>query len=107
MTVPTRAAALPVVLRRFPTEGPHVLQGPGENAGVLSVGDGWAVAFKMESHNHPSAVEPYEGAATGAGDGPVTVRVADTTLSLPVGELRRLCAEAIPSRMQLAATAED
>jgi phosphoribosylformylglycinamidine synthase len=55
------------VLRRFPTRGPHVLQGPGENAGVLSVGDGWAVAFKIESHNHPSAVEPYQGAATGAG----------------------------------------
>jgi len=55
------------VLRRFPTQGPHVLQGPGENAGVLSVGDGWAVAFKIESHNHPSAVEPYQGAATGAG----------------------------------------
>lgn len=55
------------VLRRFPTRGPHVLQGPGENAGVLDVGDGWAVAFKIESHNHPSAVEPYQGAATGAG----------------------------------------
>ena len=55
------------VLRRFPTTGPRVLQGPGENAGVLSVGDGWAVAFKIESHNHPSAVEPYQGAATGAG----------------------------------------
>jgi phosphoribosylformylglycinamidine synthase subunit PurL len=55
------------ILKRFPTEGPQVLQGPGENAGVLSVGDGWAVAFKMESHNHPSAVEPYQGAATGVG----------------------------------------
>jgi len=47
------------VLRRFPTEGPQVLQGPGENAGVLRLPQGWAVAFKMESHNHPSAVEPY------------------------------------------------
>ncbi|MFA5844821.1 MAG: phosphoribosylformylglycinamidine synthase subunit PurL [Coriobacteriia bacterium] len=54
-------------LRLFPTEGAHVLQGPGENAGVISVGDGWAVAFKMESHNHPSAIEPYQGAATGVG----------------------------------------
>ncbi len=54
-------------LRMFPTEGPAVLQGPGENAGVIGVGDGWAVAFKMESHNHPSAIEPYQGAATGVG----------------------------------------
>src|SRR3712207_4617719 len=51
----------------FPNKGPRVLQGPGENAGVIEVGDGWALAFKMESHNHPSAVEPYEGAATGVG----------------------------------------
>ena len=55
------------VLKTLPTEAPHVLQGPGENAGVISVGDGWAVAFKIESHNHPSAVEPYQGAATGVG----------------------------------------
>jgi phosphoribosylformylglycinamidine synthase II len=54
-------------LRGFPTTGEYVLQGPGENAGVISVGDGWAVAFKMESHNHPSAIEPYQGAATGVG----------------------------------------
>ncbi|HET6498693.1 MAG TPA: phosphoribosylformylglycinamidine synthase subunit PurL [Coriobacteriia bacterium] len=54
-------------LRMFPTEGAAVLQGPGENAGVIGVGDGWAVAFKMESHNHPSAIEPYQGAATGVG----------------------------------------
>ncbi len=54
-------------LRMFPNEGPAVLQGPGENAGVISVGDGWALAFKMESHNHPSAIEPYQGAATGVG----------------------------------------
>jgi len=54
-------------LRKFPTEGEYVLQGPGENAGVISVGDGWALAFKMESHNHPSAIEPYHGAATGIG----------------------------------------
>jgi phosphoribosylformylglycinamidine synthase len=55
------------VLRTLPTTGPQVLQGPGENAGVVRIGDGWAVAFKMESHNHPSAVEPYQGAATGVG----------------------------------------
>jgi phosphoribosylformylglycinamidine synthase len=55
------------VLKRFPTSGPHVIQGPGENAGVLRLPDGWAVAFKVESHNHPSAVEPYQGAATGVG----------------------------------------
>ncbi len=55
------------LLGRFPNEGTRVVQGPGENAGVVEVGDGWALAFKMESHNHPSAVEPYEGAATGVG----------------------------------------
>ncbi len=55
------------VLRTFPTTGPRVLQGPGENAGVLRLEEGWAVAFKIESHNHPSAVEPYQGAATGVG----------------------------------------
>ncbi|HET6681132.1 MAG TPA: phosphoribosylformylglycinamidine synthase subunit PurL, partial [Gemmatimonadaceae bacterium] len=55
------------VLRTLPTKAPWVLQGPGENAGVISVGDGLAVAFKIESHNHPSAVEPYQGAATGVG----------------------------------------
>ena len=54
-------------LRLFPTTGKYVLQGPGENAGVIGIGDGWAVAFKMESHNHPSAIEPYQGAATGVG----------------------------------------
>jgi len=55
------------ILKTFPTTGPQVVQGPGENAGVLGLPDGWAVAFKIESHNHPSAVEPYQGAATGAG----------------------------------------
>jgi phosphoribosylformylglycinamidine synthase len=55
------------VLKRFPTTGPQVVQGPGENAGVLRLPAGWAVAFKIESHNHPSAVEPYQGAATGVG----------------------------------------
>jgi len=55
------------LLGSFPNEGERVVQGPGENAGVVEVGEGWALAFKMESHNHPSAVEPYEGAATGIG----------------------------------------
>ncbi|HJR33492.1 MAG TPA: phosphoribosylformylglycinamidine synthase subunit PurL, partial [Gemmatimonadales bacterium] len=55
------------VLKTFPVSGPQVVQGPGENAGVLRLPDGWAVAFKIESHNHPSAVEPYQGAATGVG----------------------------------------
>ena len=55
------------LLRRLPTEGRRVLMGPGENAGAVSIGDGWAVAFKVESHNHPSAVEPFQGAATGVG----------------------------------------
>src|SRR5258708_7210251 len=56
-----------VQLRRLPTRGPQVLQGPGENAGVVAIGDGLAAAFKMESHNHPSYVEPFQGAATGVG----------------------------------------
>ena len=55
------------VLRKFPTTGPQVLMGPGEGAGVVDIGDGQAVVFKAESHNHPSYVEPYEGAATGSG----------------------------------------
>ncbi|KQC48592.1 phosphoribosylformylglycinamidine synthase [Geobacillus sp. Sah69] len=55
------------VLKKFPTDGPHVLQGPGEGAGIVDIGDGLAVAFKIESHNHPSAIEPYQGAATGVG----------------------------------------
>ncbi|HET6340986.1 MAG TPA: phosphoribosylformylglycinamidine synthase subunit PurL, partial [Gemmatimonadota bacterium] len=54
-------------LAELPTTGPQVLQGPGENAGAIDVGNGMAVVFKMESHNHPSAVEPYQGAATGVG----------------------------------------
>src|SRR5215475_9897244 len=55
-------------LRKFPTTGPRVLISAGEeNAGVIDIGEGWAVAFKMESHNHPSAIEPFQGAATGVG----------------------------------------
>ncbi|GAB5603368.1 phosphoribosylformylglycinamidine synthase subunit PurL [Thermus sp. FJN-A] len=55
------------LLKELPKEGEAVLQGPGENAGVVRIGEGWAVAFKIESHNHPSAVEPFQGAATGVG----------------------------------------
>ena len=56
-----------VHLKRLPTKGPQVVQGPGENAGVVDIGDGWCAAFKIESHNHPSFVEPFQGAATGVG----------------------------------------
>jgi phosphoribosylformylglycinamidine synthase len=55
------------LLRTLPTDGPHVVMGPGENAGAVDVGDGLVCAFKVESHNHPSAVEPFQGAATGVG----------------------------------------
>ncbi|BCJ87153.1 phosphoribosylformylglycinamidine synthase subunit PurL [Effusibacillus dendaii] len=55
------------ILKRFPTSGPRVLQGPGENAGIVDIGDNQAVVFKIESHNHPSAIEPFQGAATGVG----------------------------------------
>src|SRR5881296_3511858 len=56
-----------VHLKKLPTRGPRVLQGPGENAGAVDIGDGWAVVFKIESHNHPSFIEPYQGAAAGVG----------------------------------------
>ena len=54
-------------LKTLPTTGDRVIQGPGENAGVVDIGDGWAAVFKIESHNHPSFIEPYQGAATGVG----------------------------------------
>ena len=54
-------------LKSLPTEGPSVLVGPGQDAGAVDVGEGWAAVFKMESHSHPSAIEPYQGAATGVG----------------------------------------
>src|SRR5262245_22515320 len=75
------------VLKTFPTAGPQVVQGPGENAGVLRLPDGWAVAFKIESHNHPSAVEPYQGAASGACGIP---REKFTTVARPVALLSSL-----------------
>src|SRR6195952_4144887 len=55
------------LLRQLPSEGPRLAMGPGENAGAVTVGDGYVLAFKVESHNHPSAVEPVQGAATGVG----------------------------------------
>jgi len=74
-------------LKRFPVKGPHVLQGPGENAGVVDIGDGLAVAFKMESHNHPSFIEPYQGAATGVGG---IMRDVFTMGARPVANLNSL-----------------
>ena len=56
-----------VHLKTLPTDGPQVVQGPGENAGAVDIGDGLCAVFKMESHNHPSFIEPYQGAATGVG----------------------------------------
>ncbi|MGH7256717.1 MAG: AIR synthase related protein, partial [Nitrospirales bacterium] len=56
-----------VHLKKLPTTGPRVVQGPGENAGAVDIGDGLVAVFKMESHNHPSFIEPYQGAATGVG----------------------------------------
>ena len=75
------------LLRTLPTDAPWVLQGPGENAGVVAVGDGLAVAFKIESHNHPSAVEPYQGAATGVGG---ILRDVFTMGARPVANLNAL-----------------
>src|ERR1700720_4364178 len=54
-------------LKKLPTKGDRVLVGPGENAGIIDIGDGYAIAFKIESHNHPSFIEPFQGAATGVG----------------------------------------
>ncbi|MFI5088062.1 MAG: AIR synthase related protein, partial [Terriglobales bacterium] len=56
-----------VHLKRLPTRSRRVVQGPGENAGIIDIGDGWACAFKIESHNHPSFIEPFQGATTGVG----------------------------------------
>ena len=76
-----------VWLKTLPTQGPRVLQGPGENAGVIDIGDGLAVAFKIESHNHPSFVEPYQGAATGVGG---ILRDVFTMGARPVANLNSL-----------------
>ncbi|NLZ92605.1 MAG: phosphoribosylformylglycinamidine synthase subunit PurL [Firmicutes bacterium] len=75
------------VLRTFPTKGDRVLQGPGENAGIVDIGDGLAVCFKIESHNHPSAIEPYQGAATGVGG---IIRDIFTMGARPIASLNSL-----------------
>ncbi|MBU0580738.1 MAG: phosphoribosylformylglycinamidine synthase subunit PurL [Candidatus Margulisbacteria bacterium] len=75
------------LLKLFPTKGPQVLQGPGENAGIVDIGDGLAVSFKIESHNHPSYLEPYQGAATGVGG---IIRDVFTMGARPVASLNSL-----------------
>ncbi len=74
-------------LKKLPTEGPQVVQGPGENAGAVDIGDGLAAVFKMESHNHPSYIEPYQGAATGVGG---ILRDVFTMGARPIGNLNSL-----------------
>src|SRR3546814_521175 len=74
-------------LKKLPTAGPQVIQGPGENAGVVDIGDGQAAIFKMESHNHPSFIEPYQGAATGVGG---ILRDVFTMGARPVANLNAL-----------------
>jgi phosphoribosylformylglycinamidine synthase subunit PurL len=74
-------------LKGFPTKGKRILQGPGENAGVIDIGDGYAIAMKIESHNHPSAVEPFQGAATGVGG---IVRDVFTMGARPIAALNSL-----------------
>jgi len=76
-----------VHLKGFPTKAPWVIQGPGENAGVIDIGDGYAAVFKMESHNHPSFIEPYQGAATGVGG---IMRDVFTMGARPVASLNSL-----------------
>jgi len=76
-----------VHLKGFPTKAPWVIQGPGENAGVIDIGDGYAAVFKMESHNHPSFIEPYQGAATGVGG---IMRDVFTMGARPVANLNAL-----------------
>ncbi len=75
------------LLKTFPTDGPQVIQGPGENAGVVDIGDNQALVFKIESHNHPSAIEPYQGAATGVGG---IVRDIFTMGARPIASLNSL-----------------
>ena len=87
-----------VHLKRLPTRSRLVVQGPGENAGIIDIGDGWACAFKIESHNHPSFIEPFQGAATGVGGilrdiftmGARPVAVMDSLRFGPIRVVRRL-----------------
>ena len=86
-----------VHLKRLPTRSRRVVQGPGENAGIIDIGDGWACAFKIESHNHPSFIEPFQGAATGVGGilrdiftmGARPVAVMDSLRFGPIGVVGR------------------
>ena len=78
---------LGIHLKKLPTTGPQVICGPGENAGVIDIGDGQAAIFKMESHNHPSYIEPYQGAATGVGG---ILRDVFTMGARPVANLNAL-----------------
>ncbi len=88
-----------VHLKRLPTRGAHVVQGPGENAGVVDIGDGLVAVFKIESHNHPSFVEPFQGAATGVGGilrdiftmGARPIAVLDSLRFGPITQLRPQC----------------
>ncbi|HKL75499.1 MAG TPA: phosphoribosylformylglycinamidine synthase subunit PurL, partial [Halanaerobiales bacterium] len=75
------------VLKKFPTAGEQVIQGPGENAGIIDIGDNQAISFKIESHNHPSAIEPYQGAATGVGG---IIRDIFTMGARPIASLNSL-----------------
>src|SRR5438094_2956461 len=84
-----------VHLRTLPTDGPQVLQGPGENAGAIDIGDGLAAVFKIESHNHPSFIEPYQGAATGVGG---IIRDIFTMGARPIALLNSLSFGALESR---------
>src|SRR5688500_12257360 len=75
-------------LKKLPTQAPWVIQGPGENAGVIDIGDGQAAIFKMESHNHPSYIEPYQGAATGVGG---ILRDVFTMGARPIASMNAVC----------------
>src|SRR5437764_898959 len=89
------------LLRRLPTTGPRVLQGPGENAGAVDIGDGQALVLKIESHNHPSAVEPYQGASTAPPSPRSSSRLNQRSGALPcrsVIPLRRSCCSRRASR---------
>ena len=83
-------------LKKFPTTGPNILVKAGEeNAGVIDIGDGWAIAFKIESHNHPSAIEPFQGAATGVGG---IIRDIFTMGARPVSRSTRCASDRSPDR---------
>ncbi|MGA7895722.1 MAG: phosphoribosylformylglycinamidine synthase subunit PurL, partial [Candidatus Sulfotelmatobacter sp.] len=93
-----------VHLKRLPTRSKRVLQGPGENAGIIDIGDGWACAFKIESHNHPSFIEPFQGATTGVGGilrdiftmGARPVAVMDSLRFGPITRVQRTAEAAVP-----------